>query len=448
MNINKLFAALLLLISAGSFAQQNSGSNSAFSLKEAQEYAVKNNTSTKNAEIDQHIAKAKKNETVGIGLPQISGNFDLKDFEKLPTSLLPAQFFGGPPGTFIPISFGTRFNATGTVQASQIIFNSDYLVGLQASQAYLELSEKAYQRTRIEVMVAVSKAYYNVLINRERIKLLDANINRLKKLKEDTKVLNENGFVEKIDLDRIEVTFNNLVTEKQKIEKLMGLGEVLLKFQMGYDVAQPIQLKDSLNLNETVSESPELGKINYSNRVEYSLLESQLKLNQLDLKRNRLGYLPTIVAFGSYSEQAQRNKFDLLDTKQKWYPIGVIGGTLSLPIFDGLQKNYRIQQAKLNVMKTKNTMQNIEQAITLEATSAIVNYQNAITSLNTQKRNMELAGEVYRVSKAKYDQGVGSNLEVITAETSIKEAQTNYFSALYDYYVAKTDYDKAVGNIK
>lgn len=428
------------------FSQEKQATGNVFSLKDAVTYAIKNNVANQNGVIDSEIAKAKKSEVTGLGLPQINSNFDLKDYEKIPTSIVPGDFFG-QPGTLYAVQFGTRYNATGTVQASQLVFNSDYLVGLQASKTYLELSEKAVTRTNIETSASVMKAYYNVLINRERLKLLIANIARIGKLKSDTKALNENGFVEKIDLDRIEVAYNNLVSEKQKVEKFIGLSEVMLKFQMGYDVSQPITLSDSLSVNVNSNLNGK-DKITPSNRIEYSLLQSQLKLNELELKRNRLGYLPSLVAYASASANAQRNTFNFLDTKEKWYPIVVVGGTFNLPIFDGLQKHYRIQQSKLNLLKTKNTIKNLENAINMETMSAQVVYENAVTSLSAQQKNMELAENVYRVVKAKYDQGVGSNIEVITAETSLRESQTNYFNAMYDYIVAKVDYDKATGNIK
>lgn len=451
-NFTLRFIAVLIASSLGLKAQNPADTTSSFSVSEAQEFAVKNNANFLNAEIDQKIALAKKREITGLGMPQINSSFDLKDFLEIPTSLLPGEIFGAPAGVYIPVKFGVKYNATASGQISQLVFNSDYIVGLQASKAYLELSEKATGRTKIETYSAVSKAYYQVLINKERIKLLEKNVARIQKLHNDTKALNENGFVEKIDLDRIDVAYNNLLVELEKTKRLIGLTETLLKFQMGYDVSKPIVLKDKLDMDNLPAIDEKLAvdtsKIDFKNRIEYSLVESQLKLGELDLKRYRLSYLPTVVAYGSLSAQAQRNTFDIFDTKKGWYPTAVIGGTVNLPIFDGLQKHYRIEQARLSLLKTKNSAKNLETAITLEVTSARVMYTNAISSLSTQKKNMELAESIYNVSKKKYDAGVGSNIEVITAETSLKEAQTNYYNAMYDFLVAKIDLDKSLGNIK
>lgn len=431
-----------------SIAQNTNEQVKNLSLKEAIDYALANNPNIKNSEIDVDLARYKKNEIRGIGLPQISSSFDIKDYEKLPTQLLPGDFFG-KPGEYIPVQFGVRYNATGAIQASQIVFNSDYIVALQSSRSFLELSEKGYLRSQIETKVAVSKAYYNALINKERLKLIQANIVRLKKLSEDTKVMYENGIVEKIDVDRITVAYNNILSEKEKIDRLMGLTESLLKFQIGLDLKTTIILTDSLNLNEIpISSNSITTGFDYKNRVEYSLLLSQKRLNELDIKKNNLRYLPSIVLYGNLSAQAQRNEFDFFDTEKKWYPIGIIGGTITLPLFDGFQNHYRTQQAKLNLIKTMNNISNLEKGIDLEVQAAQTSYLNSLNSLNTQKSNMELAQGIYDSAKKKYDQGVGSNIEVMNAETSLKEAQTNYYNALYEYYVAKVDLDKATGAIK
>jgi outer membrane protein len=244
----RLFIAMLLLAGNG-FSQSESGKS--FTLKEAQDYAVKNNVNVLNANLDDEIAKNYNKEIRGIGFPQISGSFDLKDFEVIPTTIFPdfitpaviginTYYFDQTPtkeyvaGDGTPVKFGTKYNATAGLSASQIIFSSDYFLALKASKALLELSHKSSDRTKIETQIAVAKAYYAVLVYRERLNLMYANVERIRKLKDDTKALNDNGFVEKIDLDRVELTFNNLLVEKEKVERLVGLTELALKFQMGW----------------------------------------------------------------------------------------------------------------------------------------------------------------------------------------------------------------------
>jgi outer membrane protein len=420
-----------------------------FSLQAAIDYAIKHNANYLNAELDVKLAKYKKNEMLGIGLPQIGASADVKDYFEIPTSLLPGQFFGAPAGTFIPVKFGTQYQAIGGVSVSQIVFNSDYIVGLKAAKELKVLSEKSVARTRTETIVTVTKAYYTSLINKERLKTLDANIVRITKLYNDTKALNQNGFVEKIDVDRLELTMNNLTIEREKIARLVGITETLLKFQMGYDVKQPITLTDELKADQLqdIDILQDL-KVNYDARNEYSLLQTQLKLNSIELNRYRYQFLPSLVAYGSYNKQAQRTKFDFTDATQKWFPIGILGATLNVPIFAGGQKYYKIQQARINIIKTNNTINNVKSLIEVEVTTNSISYKNAYASLLMQKKNKELAVSIYETSKKKYEAGVGSNLEVVTAETALKESETNYVNAIYDLMMAKIDLDRSLGNIK
>jgi outer membrane protein len=446
--------SIFLSFAYASFGQTKDTTSLNYSLQQCIDYAYKNQNKMLNASIDEQIAAAKVNEIRGIGLPQINASADVKDYFAIPTSLLPASIFpsrpGSPPlpaGSFVPVQFGTRYNSTAGFDGSQIIFDGSYFVGLQASKTYLELSKKNVERTKIDIVVSVSKAYYGALLNEERFKLLTANVARIKKLLDDTKVMYDNGFVEKIDLSRITVNYNNLLVEKEKTERLLKIGYYLLKYQMGMDLNSKLTLSDKIkDVNQQIPLNAE--KIDFTKRVEYSLLQSQQRLYELDLKKNRYGYLPSLVAYGSLLANAQRNTFDLTHTDIQWFQIGLVGAKLTLPIFDGLQKNYRIQQAKLNLLKTKNDVNSLEQGISLEINNTQISYQNSIAALETQKKNIVLAEEVYNTSKIKYDQGVGSNLEIINADASLKEAQTNYYNAMYDVLVNKIDFDRANGLIK
>lgn len=442
----KKYAILFLILPHLYASAQN-----AFTLKEAVEYAYGHQATVLNAGLEQQMNKMKQREVTGMGLPQVNGSFDIKDYLDIPTQLMPGEFFSLPPGTYIPVKFGLRYNAMAGISVSQLLFSSDYIVALQASSELTALSQKNVQRTRVETAVQVSKAYYNVLVSREQLSLLKSNVEKIKKLFDDTKILHQNGFVEKIDVDRVEVAYNNLVTEQQKVEKLIGVGEALLKFQMGYDVTQPIELKDKLeDVSSPAPEPDGVQKPDFNARVEYSLLKSQQRLNALEHRRNKMSYLPSLVAYGSFNLNAQRDEFNIFDFSDgnDWYPVSIIGITLNVPIFNGGQKYHKIQQTKLSRLITENNIKNLENAITLEITAASVTYNNAILSLTTQKKNLELASNVYEVSKKKYEQGVGSNLEVINAQTSYREAQTHYITALYDYHISKLELDKAKGSIK
>lgn len=442
-----IMAAALLCLSVLKAQQQGNS----YSLQQAIDYALKNSPNYLNAELDQQSAEFRKREVAGAGLPQISGSIDLKDYISIPTSLIPGDFVG-IPGTYIPVKFGTKYNATAGLSASQLLFSSDYIFGLKAAKEYINLSKISVTRSKADLVSQVSKAYYNVIINKDRMKLLDANLNRLKKIYDDTKASNQQGFVELIDVERLEVQYNNLVTEKEKTVKLIGLSETMLKFQIGYKLNDEIVLSDSLNVDTQNFQELNASQIDITQRPDYQVLKTQQGLLDLDVKRLKWGYLPTLSAYGSYQYNKQRNKFDFFsnsttDPTNKWFNIALIGATLNLNIFDGLQRHNKIQQAKITSLKNMNSIRNIELAATMEATSASISYNNAYSTLQAQKRNMQLAQHIVDVAQKKYSGGVGTNLEVVTAETSLTEAQTNFYNAVFDMMVAKIDYQKAIGTL-
>ena len=453
MMINVKYKALFFTLSVMIYnaAAQEKQSN-AFSLQQSIDYAYKNSPSYLNAELDVKNALYRKKEIAGLGLPQVSGSFDFKDYFELPASVANASTFNPnlPNDIYQVIRFGIKYNATAGLSASQLLFSSDYIFGLSASKEFIKLSTINVTRTKAELVSQVSKAYYSVIINKERIKLIDANIINLKTILDNTTAFNRQGFVEAIDVERLEVAYNNLTTEKEKIQNLISLSENLLKFQMGYKITDPLSLSDSLS--RTTSEELDLSKINVSNRPELLLLQSQQKLYDLDIKRLKWGYLPTIAAYGAFQYNTFRLTPNIIEndktyTLKQWYSMSLIGVTVNINVFDGFQRHYKIQQANITSLKNKNDLKNLELATQLEASSAATMYANALSSLKIQKRNMELAQNIYRVSQKKYEQGVGSNLEIINAQTSLKEAETNYYNAIFDMLVYKVDYLKATGTL-
>jgi outer membrane protein TolC len=415
-----------------------------FSLKEAIDYAQNHQSSILNASIDEEIAKNTVKRTIGIGLPQLNGNVNFQDFLKIPTNLLPGEIFG-KPGTQIPAQFGVQYQSSFGLELNQLLFDGSYLVGLQATKTYKELSNKNLKRSRIETAVGVTKAYYSVLVSNEQLSLLDANMERLKKSLNDTKALFANGFVEKIDVDRLTVLNNNLETERGNVIRLLELNMNLLKFQMGMNIQLKLVLKDSIGSLQVAEFLVVKDTSSYQNRIEYSLLETQKKLNQLDLKRYKSLFLPSLSAFGSTSRSFQSN--DFLNLIDRSFPATIIGFRLSVPLLSGGVKTYQVRNAKLEVLKTENNLINLRNGINLEVEQAQTVYRNGLKSLENQKRNMELAKEVLRVTKIKYEQGVGSSIEVTTAETSLKESQNNYINALYDLLINKVNVDRALGKI-
>lgn len=437
-----LILYLSLLVSAT--AQQTADTIASFSLREAIEYAQTHQVSILNARIDEDIAQNTVKQTIGIGLPQISGNANFQDFIKVPTTLLPGEFFG-KPGTQVPVQFGVKYQSSLGLELNQLLFDGTYIVGLQASKTYKELSNKNLKRTKIETTVAVTKAYYSVLVSNEQLSLLDANLTRLRISLHDTEAMFKNGFVEEIDVDRLTVLLNNLETERENVIRLLALNVSLLKFQMGMTIGSQLTLTDTIQDQQNTQFIGLTDTSAYQNRIEYSLLQTQKRLNELDLKRYKSQFLPSLSAFGSTSRSYQANDFgDLYDTT---FPSTIVGLRLSIPIISGGIKLYQVRNARLAVLKSENDLINLRNGINLEVEQSRTTYVNGLKSLANQQRNMDLAKEVLRVSRIKYEQGVGSSIEVTTAETSLKEAQNNYINALYEVLINKVNFDKALGII-
>ena len=443
--MKKIIILFLVTMVSSSLLAQTRDSVFRFTVKQAIAFALENQKDVQNAKLDVEISKAQVKEILGIGLPQLKSSFDVKYFEELPTSLIPGEFFGGDAGTFIPLKFGTKWNATGSISASQLIFDPTYLVGVKATKTLRELSNKNVNRTELETAVTVSKAYYNLMLLQERKKAIDANLTRIKKLFDDTKILYTNGFVEKLDLDRVTVAYNNMRSEIEKFDRLVSLANRVLKFQIGMEQSSTLEAIETIDANSLKNMSVSLEKYDVSQRIEYSILETQKKLQQYNVKRYKVGYYPSLVAYGDLSTSAQRNKFDIFDSDKGWYATGLIGATLSLPLFDGFQKHNKIKQEKLNLRKLENEIDRFKEVMTIEVSNSRDALINSISDLNIQEQNLALSNDIYNTSKLKYDQGVGSNLEVLDAETSLKDSQANYFNALYEVVISKIDLDKATG---
>jgi outer membrane protein TolC len=427
-------------------------SQTRYSLQEAIQYGVTHNINVKNTQTDAQSAESRIGEIRAVGLPQVTGSVSIMNNLIIQRAFLPAAFFGGgadePPRA---VQFGVKYSGNAGIQLSQILFNAQWLLGLKAAQAYRELAFKNVTQSKIQVAESVSKAYYSVLIAEERAKILDLNIQRLDSLTREMGTMNEKGFVEKIDVNRLEVSLNNLKTERTKVQNLVDLSYYMLKFQMGMKLDEQIQLTDRITEADVERIALEVkaddgSSFSYDQRVDYSILKSNLKLVEMDVENNKRGYYPTVAAFAGYGYNTGRNKFgDVLGSP--WFNNSNIGLSVQVPIFDGFTKKYKIQQAKFTVDKVKQSLSLVEQSIDLQLRSANITILNGLETLKTQKRNLELAQEVVRVSKIKYQSGTGSNIEVINAESALKEAQTNYFASLYDLLLAKIDLDKAKGKL-
>ncbi len=416
-----------------------------FTLKQSIDYALTHKPEVQSALLEEKISKQKVNELTGLGTPQINGSAEINDLLEA-GQFFPKEFFGGEKGEYAGFSLGQVYTSTIGLSASQLLFDGSYIVGLQASRTYQELSSKQTQATKIETVAAVSKAYYGALVMEARINQLQANIDRIKKSLDDTKALNQNGFVEAIDVNRIELAYNNLLVEKDKVTRFRTLNYALLKFQMGLSPNAAIELSDKLE-DYPLDNVSMPDSVDYNKRADYNVMMTQHRLQELDLKRYRSTYIPSLVAYGSINTSSYRSDLNFFDSQARWLPTTVVGVKLTVPIWDGLQKNSRIQQSKLTLMKVDNALTSMKNGIQLEYINAKTAYENSRASMETTARNRDLAKEIARVSKVKYDSGVGSSLEVVDAESSLRESESNYYNTLFDAIVAKIDLDKSTGNL-
>lgn len=418
------------------------------SLEDAMNYAVKHNASVKNARLDVKMQKAVNAEVTGVALPQVKAEGQYSQYTDIMKSFIPGEFFG-KPGSFIPVAFTPKYGNTASASASQIIFDGGVTVALQARNTLMKLYNQSALLSEEDVKYNVQKAYYAFVIASRQYGILNNSLAYLRSMGNDINILYQNGFVEKIDVDRTTVQINNLATDSIRIGGLIALSEQLLKFQMGMDIAQPIVLTDTA-FDSKVTEAAALmlsTESDYDDRTEFSILQTTLKLHQYNLKRYRMAALPTLVAFGSAGYNYSTNNFDDIFSKRYIF-YSMYGLKLSVPIFDGFQRHSRATQSKINIEKTKNNIDNLKLAIDLQTAQSKTSLKNALMSLESQKRNLELAKGVLELARNKYKAGVGSNTEVTQAQTEMLHAQNDYFSSMLDVVNAKSDLQRAMGQFK
>lgn len=442
--IQNMVLLLGLVISTITSAQN--ATRHEFTIQQCVDYAYKNNVQVKNALLNIQVQQQTNRDITSAALPTVSGTLSGNDYLQLPVSLLPGEFFGSAPGTFIPVRFGVKYNASATLQLQQLLFDGQVFIGLQARKTSMEFQAKNKEVTEEMIKTNIYKIYYQLVVSKTQIDLLDANISRLSKLEHDTKELYKNGFAEKLDLDKIAVQVANLETEKLKALNSIDLGYMGLKTLLGMPVTDSLVLVDKLTEDQISRDFTLDTAYNYTDRKDFQYLSLGKKLNEFNIKRYQLSYLPTVSLSGSYTKNAQRNKFDFFG-KGDWFTTSFIGLNISVPIFDGFGKDARIKKARFELKQTENQLDNLKLTIDNEVAQSRVNFRTAIATMNFQKKNMQLAENVYNQTKKKYEVGTGSNTEITAAQTDLVTAQTNYISALYSAIIARVDYLKAIGKL-
>lgn len=420
-------------------------------LKDALEYAMENNVNTRNARLETLVSKATIKETTATGLPQITGAFNLDYNPSIPVVFLPNEPpFGNPdiPGDVIPARFGISYSSGLAVNVKQMIFNGSFFVGLRAARTLEQLTDFDLKKAENDVVENVKKAYFGVLVSQERVKLGQANLARLDTLLKETKALNEAGFAEKIEVSRVQVQRNNAYTQFEQSIAAYQISQQILKLQMGMPMDYELALTETLTELNPEAEIQELLTAEASGRVEMNQLETNIELAKLDLKNNLVQYMPTIDLNGNIRRSGAGNELNRVYNKQNWFGSSLIGISMSIPIFDGLAKSARIQKNRIQISQLENQRNFLTESFKNEVFTAKTNLKNDFDLLEVQRENLDLATEVFRVAKVKYQEGVGSNLEVVDADAALIQAEINYLGAIYDGLISLVELEKALGLLK
>lgn len=462
-----IFAGVLCGICFMANAQQKDTvpATYAFTAKEAVDYALKNAVQVKNALLDIKLQEQTNKGITAAALPHISASGSLNYNPNIAVQTFPnfiaASTYGvlikenvkdgnGNPITVpndfgvIQAGFGSKYNLNGGVDLNQLLFDGQVFVGLQARKASIKNMELTADVTKEQIKANVYKIYYQLVVGRRQIGTLDANIANYEKLLHDTKEIYKNGFAEKLDVDKVQVQLSNLQTQKLKAQNQIDAGIEGLKFLMNMPQKEQLILTDTLSDEEIKSNILD-ENFNFEDRKEVQQLETLMELGNYNVKRYQLSKLPTLSLAGNFSQSAQRQQFDFF--KGPYFTSSFIALRLNVPIFDGGERNANIASAKLNLMQMNNNMDQLKASIENDVTQSRINMKSAVLTMDVQKKNISLAQQVYNSTKLKYEQGLGSNQEISTAQADLVTAQNNYYSSLYDAIIAKIDYQKAAGKL-
>jgi outer membrane protein TolC len=445
--MKKLFFLILGFTIAGlAQAQDAIKPTHAFSLDQCVEYAQRNNVQVKNSLLAIDGQLQTNREIAAAALPTINTSLSGTDYTKIPTSLLPGQIFGGAAGTFIPVQFGTKYNANYGASIQQLLFDGQVFIALQARATSVEMVKKNAALTQEAIKANIYKIYYQLSASKTQLNILDANISRIAALAHDAEIMYKNGFAEKLDVDKVSVQLNNLETEKLKATNSVAIGYMGLKMLMGMPVKDSLILTDVINENNLTNDILTETDFEYNVRKDFQYLNTVKKLNQYNVKRYQLSNLPTIAMAGSYSKNAQRSKFDFFEGGN-WFTTSLISLNVSLPIFNGFATDARIKRTKIELKQTENQIEALKNSIDNEINQAKLNYMSSVATVQFQKKNMTLAEKVYQQTKKKFEAGTGSNTEISAAQADLVSAQNNYMNALYTALIAKVDLLKATGKL-
>ncbi|NCA84849.1 MAG: TolC family protein [Clostridia bacterium] len=402
-----------------------------FSMDSARAFAREHNYDVINALKDIEIARKQVVEIRAMGLPQISASVGYNDFIDIPTQLIPGEFFGEPAGSFIPVKFGTKYSVSAGATASMLLFSGEYIVGLQASRTFVDMSQKQYDKALIELDQNVAQSYYMVLIAERNQAIIDSTLLSLLEIRTSNEALYENGFIEDTDLDQVDLLISDLRATLLNIQNNMDVSRNLLKFQMGLQLNNQIVLTDDLNMlldkvdQQVLMEQP----FDYRRYIDFRLLETQQALAYLDMKRYKSQYLPRLSTFFNFQENAYRQQWNFFSSDQDWFKTTLWGVQLDIPIFQSGSRSARVSQSKIKIDQLQVTQQKLEAGLSIQFATVRNQFLNAWKVYQNKKESRELALKIYRKTETKQREGVSSSIE-------LQQNYNQYLNNERDYVMA------------
>ncbi len=440
---NKLIVLFSLCFFGLGLSQENTKS---FSLDEAIAYAIKNNYNAKTAVNNIAAARKRKWETISTGLPEISAKVNYQNWLKQQITLLPAELTGGESGTFIPITFGTKQNASAMVTLEQLIFDGSYLVGLQSTKTYLKISEQAKEKTDLSIREAVINAYGNVLVAEKSIEILEGNLNILEKNLSDAKKIFENGLNEEEDVEQLQITFYTVESQLNRTRRLKDIGYKMLNLSLGNSIENKIILTDNLEslVDNTMSFNLLSKAFNIKNHIDFKIAENDREGKRLLMRLEQSKALPKLEAFVNFGYSGNSDSFNFLNKNQKWYDSSLLGFNLKIPIFSSFGRSSKTQQAKIELENSDIKLEETKQRLNLELASAKSDYQFSVEQYQTAKQNLKLAEKIEKKHHIKFFEGVSTSFDLSQAQNQLYAQQQNYIQSMLDVIAKKATLENAL----
>ena len=434
----KFFIKILLFIFIPYLGFSQQDSTITLSLIEAQKYSITHSLSLENARLDVESAQKKVWETTAIGLPQINGKLD---YQHIPGTIPTFDFVDFETGDPAEMPLAVKNSTTYSITTTQLIFSGEYIVGLQASKTYLQISKLSHEKQESDLKSDVINSYISILILEDNLETIISSIENMKTLVNETRLLSQQGFLESTDADQLQINLNNLLNTKSTIQRQIDISYKLFKILIGSDLNHDILLTDELETIHNLFVNKALNvEFNLINNIDYKMLDNQVKISELSLKREKTKYLPTVSAFYNYQDKTNKASFDFTINH-------IIGGQINLPIFTSFQRNSVVQQAKIEYKKSLNNQNLLEDNLNTQVQQLRFNYQNALNKYSVTNQNVKLSKGVFENTTKKYKLGMVSSMDLTQSNNTYLQAESDNTNALFELLQTKVDLEKILNEL-